>query len=321
MTEACELGTSTPETSSVRVGSLWSGTSGAAAELERSGADSVWVPGHVMARGPARESVTSLARLAAETSTATIGTAVTVLPLYPPMIIAKQIAEIDRWSDGRVMLGVGVGGESPDEFASCQVPVAERGRRTDESIALVRRLWHGEEVTADGRYYPTTAARVLPVPARAGGPPIIVAGRGPRAMRRAGQLGDGWMPYLYSADRYRRSLGEISAAAEAVGRRLDRFVRAIFLFVSMHEDRATARQGALDHLGESYRVDMREYVERVAAVGTPDDLAEIARGYVDAGVRHFVLAPCTRQEPDRMALDALQVVREAVSPPKALATR
>src|SRR5262245_60559290 len=143
-----------------------------------------------------------LARLSALTERVRIGTSILLLPLYAPAIVAKQVADLDRATGGRVTLGVGIGGEYPQEFRACQVPVAERGRRTDEAIPLLRALWSGEERTHDGRYYPMDAVRIHPPPAQRGGPPIVVAGRREPAMRRAARLGDGWMPYLYSARRY-----------------------------------------------------------------------------------------------------------------------
>jgi alkanesulfonate monooxygenase SsuD/methylene tetrahydromethanopterin reductase-like flavin-dependent oxidoreductase (luciferase family) len=90
--------------------------------------------------------------------------------------VAKQIADLDRATGGRVTLGVGVGGEYPQEFRACQIPLSERGARTDEAIPLLRRLWSGEEQSHSGRYYSMAAVRILPAPLQPEGPPIIVAG-------------------------------------------------------------------------------------------------------------------------------------------------
>ena len=88
-----------------------------------------------------------LARLAAFTTRVRVGTSALLLPLYAPAIVAKQVANLDRLSGGRVTLGVGVGGEDPQEFEACEVPIGERGARTDEAIPLLRRLWSAEEVS------------------------------------------------------------------------------------------------------------------------------------------------------------------------------
>jgi alkanesulfonate monooxygenase SsuD/methylene tetrahydromethanopterin reductase-like flavin-dependent oxidoreductase (luciferase family) len=106
-------------------------------------------------------------------------------PLYPPAVVAKQVADIDRACGGRVVFGVGVGGEYPQEFRACQIPLAERGRRTDEAILLLRQLWSARQISHDGAFYPVQDVRVHPAPAQPGGPPIVIAGRKEPAMRRA----------------------------------------------------------------------------------------------------------------------------------------
>src|SRR5689334_11528585 len=168
--------------------------------------DSLWVGGHVASRNPSPEAMVQLARLAALTERVTVGTAILLLPLYPPALVAKQVADLDRVTGGRVVLGIGVGGEYPAEFRACGVPIAERGRRTDEAIPLLRRLWTAEEVSHPGPFHPMEDVRIQPAPVQPGGPPIVVAGRQPVAMRRAATLGDGWMPYLYSARRFGESV-------------------------------------------------------------------------------------------------------------------
>src|SRR5262249_60518081 len=131
-----------------------------------------------------------------------IGPPLLPLPLYAPAIVAKQITDLDNATGGRIVLGVGVGGEYPQEFRACQVPIEERGRRTDEAIGLIRRLWTAEEISHPGPFYAMANVKVHPAPVQPGGPPIVVAGRKEPAMRRAALLGDGWMPYLYSARRH-----------------------------------------------------------------------------------------------------------------------
>src|SRR4029079_1106814 len=96
--------------------------------------------------------------------------------------------------EGRVTRAVGVGGEYPAEFAPCDVPLAERGPRTDEAIPLLRELWSGEAVSHHGSFLEFDGVRIHPPPLQGADLPIVVAGRQPVAMRRAARLGDGWMP-------------------------------------------------------------------------------------------------------------------------------
>src|SRR2546423_15669375 len=102
----------------VKIGFLSNGKREPMSVLEALGADSLWAPGHISMGRPVAESIVGLTHLAAITQRAEIGTAVLILPLYHPVILAKQLVEIDRMTDGRAVLGVGVGGEYPQEFSA-----------------------------------------------------------------------------------------------------------------------------------------------------------------------------------------------------------
>ena len=253
------------------------------AHLEELPIDALWMGGHVASTNPSPEVMMALAVLATRTRRVRVGTSILLLPLYAPAIIAKQVADLDRVTGGRVALGVGIGGEYPGEFRACQVPIEERGPRTDEAIPLLRRLWTGEPVTHDGRFYAMDDVRIHPAPAQPGGPPIVVAGRRRPAMRRAAHLGDGWMPYLYSPRRYAESVAVIRDHAERVGRSLDRFAWCTFVFVGLHADGEQARADAARFLGGTYRQDFRSMVEHVAAVGDVAEVAASLQQFVDAG--------------------------------------
>ncbi|MCK9897781.1 MULTISPECIES: LLM class flavin-dependent oxidoreductase [unclassified Frankia] len=275
----------------VRVGLVVGDNLDLAVRADELAVDSLWTGGHVASRNPSPEVMMSLARLSAVTNRVRLGTSVLLLPLYPPAIIAKQVADLDRATGGRLMLGVGVGGEYPQEFRACQVPLTERGRRLDEAIGLLRRLWTGQEISHDGRYYPMRDVRVHPAPAQAAGPPILVAGRTEPAMRRAAVLGDGWMPYLYSPRRYAASVATIRAVADEAGRDLRQFDWCAFIFVNVDKDGSRARQEAARSLGGTYDQDVRPLIDRVAAVGTPDEVTRRLRDFVAAGARHLLFMP------------------------------
>lgn len=264
-----------------------------AAQLEDLGVDSLWVGGHIASDNPSTEAMMSLARLSAVTERVRIGTSILLLPLYPPAIIAKQVADLDRATGGRLVLGVGVGGEYPQEFRACQVPIQERGRRLDEAIPLLRRLWTAKEISHDGPLYPMRDVTVHPSPAQAGGPPIVVAGRQEPAMRRAARLGNGWMPYLYSPRRYAASVRTIRAAAVEGGRNLTGFGWYAFVFVNIDSDGVRARQNAARTIGGTYNQDFQAMIDKVAAVGTPSEVTRKLQDFVAAGARHFIFMPAT----------------------------
>jgi probable F420-dependent oxidoreductase len=271
--------------------------------------ESLWVGGHVASPNPSPEAIVQLARLAALTSRVRVGTSILLLPLYPPAIVAKQIADLDRATGGRVTLGVGVGGEYPQEFRACQIPLSERGARTDEAIPLLRRLWSGEEQSHTGRYYSMDEVRIHPAPVQPNGPPIVVAGRKERAMQRAVALGDGWMPYLYSARRYADSVATIRRLADEAGRDLSNFEWFAFVFVNVDDDAELAKEEAAEFLGGNYRQDFHSMLARIAVAGSPDDVVSGLAEFVRAGATHLIFTPATRS---RSQAVALRIVNEIV---------
>jgi alkanesulfonate monooxygenase SsuD/methylene tetrahydromethanopterin reductase-like flavin-dependent oxidoreductase (luciferase family) len=287
------------------------------AAAERLPIESIWQGGHLLPPSPTGEAITRLALLTAWTSRVRIGTAVLLLPLYHPVVVAKQLADLDAWSGGRVTVGVGVGGEFRAEFDAVGVPLAERGARTDEAIDVLRTLWQGGPVSHDGKFFPLADVELRPVAPpvgpgdeeramRPGGPPLVVSGRKPPAMRRAALRGDGWMPYLFSPNAYSRSVQAIRDEAAARGRDLDGdgFEWLLYLYCSVRSDGERARDEVRSFLGGAYGDQPPEVLSRLAPAGTPEEVAVRLQEYVDAGVRHFVISPAAHD-------DTLGIVRLA----------
>ena len=265
--------------------------------IEDLGVDSLWVGGHLASPNPSPEAMVWLARLAEQTRRIAIGTATLVLPWYAPALAAKQLADIDRASGGRLIVGVGAGGEYRDDFAAAGVPIDERFGRLDESIGLLRRFWSAEPVDHDGRYFRYEDVRIQPPPVQRGGPPLVVTGRKVGAMRRAAMLGDGWMPYLYSAERYARSVDAIKEIAAESGRNLDSFRWMAYVMVAVDDDAGAAQQAAATFLGGTYNQDFTEFIDRVAVTGTLDRVVDGLAAFARAGAQHVVLLPCSRRDP------------------------
>ena len=292
-------------TSDIRIGVVAGGDEPTVRELEGRPIDSMWVGGHIASHNPSPEVMVGLVRLAALTERVTVGTSILLLPLYPPALVAKQFADLDRATGGRVALGVGIGGEYPQEFSAVQVPIEERGRRANEAIPLLRKLWTAEPVTHDGRYYPMQDVRIHPAPVQPGGPPIIVAGRKEPAMRRAALLGDGWFPYLYSPRRYAGSVATIRQIAAGAGRELVDFHWYVWVFVNVNPDGAVAREEAARTMGATYGRDFRAMIDSVAAAGTASEVTAKLKEFYDARARHFVFMPATGGADQRPVLDRL----------------
>jgi len=154
--------------------------------------------------------------LAAVTRRIELVTGVLVLPMRGTALVAKQAAEIDLLSGGRLRLGVGVG-VKPEEFLACERPFERRGRRMDEQIALLRQLWTVPLVTFAGEFHRIDDGGINPLPVQR--PiPVWIGGISEAAMRRVARLGDGWMPNFDPDDFGRRAVETMRVHVRAAGR-------------------------------------------------------------------------------------------------------
>lgn len=260
-----------------------------AQRAEALGFDSLWVGDHVAFHVPIADSLTTLAFAAGVTERIALGTSVYLLPLRHPTLIAKSTATLDRLSGGRLVLGVGVGGEFPPEFDAVGVPVGERGSRADEAIDVVRRHWTEERVAHEGRHFRFGPVNVAPKPLRP--PPIWVGGRADAAMRRAGRRGDGYISHMCAAEKYRENLALIEATAREAGRSAVPFTAAAFLFTFLEDRFEAAHEKASALLGMVYARDFREASKKYCLLGRPEDCLDQLRAFARAGCRHFIFAP------------------------------
>ena len=132
------------------------------------------------------------AYVAGVTERARIGLAVVNLPFYAPLVLAKALTSIDVLSDGRLDVGLGLGW-SADEFRAAGVPMEGRGARAEEFLAALRATWADDPVEHHGDLYDVPRAVVLPKPVQRPGPPVLLGGTAPAALRRAGLRADGWI--------------------------------------------------------------------------------------------------------------------------------
>ncbi|HEY3004552.1 MAG TPA: TIGR03619 family F420-dependent LLM class oxidoreductase [Kribbellaceae bacterium] len=180
---------------------------------EQTGFESLWVGDHIAlpadleGERPRLEVVVAVSHLAAVTSRVRLGFGVLVLPQRQPVLLAKQLSSIDILSRGRLTVGIGVGYVAP-ELRAMGVPLAERGARTDEYLAVMRTLWTEPEPSFHGRFVSFSGVFQRPFPVQRPHPPVVVGGHSDAAMRRAARTANGWYGvYL-----------DVPAAAEALTR-------------------------------------------------------------------------------------------------------
>ncbi|MEM7364634.1 MAG: LLM class flavin-dependent oxidoreductase [Pseudomonadota bacterium] len=241
---------------------------------------------HVFFYGPIGNGLIQLAAAAGATSTIQLMSAITLVPLYPPAILAKQVATLDTVSNGRFHLGVGVGGEFAKEFEACGVPVNERGARTNESLAILQKLWSEDDVHFEGRFTNLGGVTLAPKPKEP--PAIWISGRSEAAMKRCARYGDGWLPYMYTPERLASSLTAI-AALRGQYERTEAVRPGLYLFFAVHEDGDKAVQMASERLSIQYNQDFSKLVYKYALAGTPDQCIARLQEYIDAGARTIML--------------------------------
>src|SRR5262245_2963341 len=262
-----------------------------AAHAGRLGWDSIWIGDSLLAR-PRHESLTLLAAVAAQVPRLALGTAVLLPTLRNPVLLAHQVATLDRIAEGRLILGLGIARDVPDiraEFVAAGVPFEKRVGRLLEAVRLCRELWSGKPVSWQGRW--TVENGVLgPTPHRPGGPPLWIAGSLPASLERAGKHFDGWLPNDPDAQTWGRKWAEVQAHARAAGRDATALTGAMYLTLAIDEDAARANARLDAYLTQYYHQPAAAVRTRQACyAGGQSGAAEWLAGYAAAGASHLVL--------------------------------
>jgi probable F420-dependent oxidoreductase len=255
-----------------------------ARRAEELGFDAGWVGDHLWGHAPWLDASVALAAAGAVTERLTLGFSVMLLGLRPPAWAAKQIQSIYALCGGRLVLGVGVGGEYPEEFEAAGVAVDQRGKRVDETLAVLPDLLLGRRVDYDGE---TVAVHANPLePAVPRLPRILIGGRSDAALRRTVRFGDGWLPMWLSPEDLSERSDRLRELAAANGRPEPSIT--VLILVHVDEDLERSRREAAEHLDGQYKLPLH-VVERWAALGPRDQVAEALQAYVDVGVSELIL--------------------------------
>src|ERR1700739_1183417 len=162
------------------------------------------------------EPLVTFGYLAAVTTSLEPVNGILILPQRQTVLVAKQAAEVDLLSGGRLRLGIGLGWNAA-EYEALGEDFSNRGKRSEEQVELMRKLWTEESVTYHGRYHTVTGAGIAPLPIQR--PiPVWFGASSPRAFRRAGRLGDGWFPIVGPGPKLEQARREVAQAATEAGR-------------------------------------------------------------------------------------------------------
>jgi probable F420-dependent oxidoreductase len=250
--------------------------------------DSLWVSDRMIAPKATLEPIVFLSYLAARMRNMKFGTSALVLPTRNPIVLAKQLASLDFLAKGRLLLAVGLGSDDSGDFDAVGIRKEERGKRADEMIVLLKKLWSEEHVNFDGRFYAAENLTLFPRPYQNGGPPVWVGGRSLAALRRAGRLADGWLTSHCTPSEVAAGVAAIRKYAAESARQVpdDHYgVLVPFFFASNLEE-------ALAVAGPSIRRRPEVSLTDYSALGTPVEVRDKLREYIRVGVTKFVMRPC-----------------------------
>jgi probable F420-dependent oxidoreductase len=247
--------------------------------LEELGFDSLWLSERIT--GDAPDPLIALAYAAARTKRLKFGMSVLVVPGRNPVVLAKELATLDRLSGGRLLPAVGLGVADPLEQQAFGVQRGERARIFNEALPLIRRLWTEDVVDHDGEFFHLEGMRVDPKPVQQ---PMDVwlGGIAPSELKRVGRLGDGWLPSFATVDEVRDGIAVVQQVAAEHGRAIDPEHFGVLI---------PYRDGPLPDLIAQFVQRRRPEADPTEVVPERAQLVDVIKRMIDIGASKFVLIP------------------------------
>ncbi|MCY4556255.1 MAG: LLM class flavin-dependent oxidoreductase [Chloroflexi bacterium] len=292
---------------------------------EEAGMDSVWVGDSLTAK-PRLEAMTTLAAIAARTSRVRLGTAVMLMALRQPVLLAQMMGTVDLISGGRLQLGVGVGGAfngmQQAEWRNAEVPQRTRARRLEEMLQVVKGLGSGKPFSYDGRHFQLDDVVMEPTPVQSHGVPVYLGvhwhGRGDgqgaqreRQARRAARLADGAISISATPDELIELNDTVRGYCAEYDRDPDAMSTVMYLTVNLDEDIARAEAEAEDWLLGYYGANI--WGDRWGPFGSAERVREKIHAYVEAGADQVIVRFATYRQEEQMQTFLEQVAPDFTS--------
>lgn len=273
---------------------------------ERLGFHGLWTEDRLFHDANLLEPLTLLTLAAGATERMVLGTAVLLLSMRNAPELARRLSSLDHFSNGRVHLGVSLGGR-PGEYPGLGIPQSERVARLRENMLVLRALLSGEPVAHKGRFYALEDATVRPPSPQKGGIPLYMGGHVEPVLRRTGELADGWIGGPFTPpDAYRACWEQVLAYAREFGRDPSRLEAGKLVYVAVDEDPDRALASLTPFLHAYYGA-ARNPTD-FAVYGPPDEVAAQLQEFVDAGASTFMLGVPS------LDVDHLERIAEGVIP-------
>jgi probable F420-dependent oxidoreductase len=263
---------------------------------EEGGVDSLWQTDRIVSNEPILECMSAMAALAGRTRRIKFGVNVVSLALRDPVLVAKQCATIDVLSNGRLLPAFGIGSPRAPEWAALNLDTRTRGRKTDEGLEIIGRLWREDKVDFAGVHYRLSGASIAPKPVQAA-LPMWIGGSSPAAIRRTARYGTGWQ----AGPETPIEAGHIVAAIRAATRELGRTIDADHYGAGFPFYFGQAGRPHVERAMEAYARRTGSTAGSYFAVGDADTILARLAEYVGAGLSKFVLRPLGADSADVMA--------------------
>jgi len=263
---------------------------------EAGGIDSIWQTDRIISREPILECMSVMAALAGRTRRLKFGVNVLSLAFRDPVLVAKQCATIDFLSQGRLLPAFGIGSPLGPEWRTLNFDTKTRGRKTDEGLEIIRRLWSEDEVDFEGVHYRLSGASISPKPVQPD-LPMWIGGSSDAAILRTARFGTGWQAGAETPVQVEPVIANIRAAAAAEGRAIDddHYGAGIPFRFGRPDDPGLGR------LFEAYRKRTGRDPQRYFAIGDATAIVDRIAAYFAAGVSKFILRPAVCGDEDMLA--------------------
>lgn len=238
---------------------------------------------------------------------------VIILPLRAPVILAKEVATLDVFSKGRVILGVGIGSQR-EEFEALYPHQAgmNRGKMLEESIQALQRLFRERRASFDGQYVRFTNVEIYPKPYQSR-LPLMVSGNVPTAIQRAGRFGDGWLAAAMTPEELQQARGILQQAMEKAKREKNFFELSYQCSITIGRTREAAERNFQRWQESLQKQQSVESYARRNFLGTPEEICQQIEAYARAGVTHLAGMRFTGQNVAEL-LEGMQLFAETVFP-------
>ncbi len=264
------------------------------------------------------ESLTTLSYVAGITSDIRIGTAVLVLPYRNPVIAARQLANLDNFSGGRLIVGVGVGAPRQtknQDFEVLGISRSEKYERAHEALDVFEQIWTEPVSSYNGKYVSFEEQEFFPKPLQQPRPPIWIAGKSDRGLQLVAEKGDGWLPTWLTPSAYEEKITDLYRRAAEAGRGEHRFSignEIVACIAESSEEARSVSEATVRTLTAGFTVSSFEQAVETSAIGSIDEVTRTVNSYAAVGVTHLEMKPIYKSV--NHMLEQMHMLSEEVFP-------